>query len=121
VKACSGAAAGDGIPATDSLVVAVVAAKDSPARLKTDNAVFDCLALARLTCDMSSSIPNWVQKLARSVFAEQAKSLRVLFTFLRFRRKIFAISRFGRQPGWYVSQVFLLVSWVACAVIRKFS
>jgi hypothetical protein len=48
--------AGDGIPAIDSLVVAVVAAKDNPARPKTDNAVFECLALARFTLDMGSSI-----------------------------------------------------------------
>jgi hypothetical protein len=49
--------AGDGTPATDSLVVAVVAAKDSPARPNTDNAVFDRLALARFTRDMGTSIP----------------------------------------------------------------
>jgi hypothetical protein len=57
VKAWAGAVAGDGTPAIDSLVVAVVAAKDSPARPNTDNAVFDRLALARFIRDMGTSIP----------------------------------------------------------------
>lgn len=58
VNAWTGVVAGDGMPAKDSLVVAaVVAAKEIPARPKTDKAFLDRLPLARFNCDMGSSIP----------------------------------------------------------------
>ena len=58
-KACCGVAAGVGAPANDSFVTAVVAAKDIPATLRTDKAVFGRLPLEALfACGMGSSFPK---------------------------------------------------------------
>jgi hypothetical protein len=77
------------MPARDSLVVAaVVAAKEIPARPKTDKALFDRLPLPRFNCDMGSSIPIQSLGIARSIFSEQGERLNVSFTFVQLPRKI---------------------------------